>query len=388
VATWPDGTVAACYEFMHALYQQVAYQRVGAERRVQLHQRVGARLEAAYGPRTEEIAAELAEHFVRGRDARRAARYLRQAGVKATARSAHREAVAYFERALEALTDLPESGDAREQAIDLHFDLRNALLPLGDFGRMLDHLRRAESIAKALDDRRRLGWVSAYLTHYCFVSGDYDGAIEAGQCASAIARDLGELSLDVVANYYLGETYRALSDYPRAIAFLRKSIEPLHGELVYERFGLAGLPAVLARVYLAACLAEVGEFSEGIVVTAEAMRIAQDTAQPYNLIIASTGIGRVCFRQGDFRRVMGVLEAGLQHCEAYNVPRWFPEIASRLGATYALCGRTSEALSLLERAVERSSAMNLIFGHALRVAWLSESYLLAGRWGALHNKSV
>jgi tetratricopeptide (TPR) repeat protein len=191
-----------------------------------------------------------------------------------------------------------------------------------------------------------------------------------------------------VANYYLGETYRALSDYPRAIAFLRKSIEPLHGELVYERFGLAGLPAVLARVYLAACLAEVGEFSEGIVVAEEAMRIAQDTAQPYNLIIASTGIGRVCFRQGDFRRVMGVLEAGLQHCEAYNVPRWFPEIASRLGATYALCGRTSEALSLLERAVERSSAMNLIFGHALRVAWLSESYLLAGRWGALHNKSV
>lgn len=50
-----------------------------------------------------------------------------------------------------------------------------------------------------------------------------------------------------------------------------------------------------------------------------------------------------------------------------------------MGATYALCGRTAEALPLLEQAVEQSAAMKLIFGHALRVAWLGEACLLAGR---------
>jgi DNA-binding winged helix-turn-helix (wHTH) protein len=35
--TWPDGTVAGCYGFVHALYQQVLYQRVSAAQRVRLY---------------------------------------------------------------------------------------------------------------------------------------------------------------------------------------------------------------------------------------------------------------------------------------------------------------------------------------------------------------
>ena len=41
VTTWPNGTVAARYAFVHALYQQVVYERLGAGRRVRLHQRLG-----------------------------------------------------------------------------------------------------------------------------------------------------------------------------------------------------------------------------------------------------------------------------------------------------------------------------------------------------------
>ena len=34
--TWPDGTVAGCYGFVHALYQEVLYSRLTAARRVYL----------------------------------------------------------------------------------------------------------------------------------------------------------------------------------------------------------------------------------------------------------------------------------------------------------------------------------------------------------------
>jgi predicted ATPase/DNA-binding winged helix-turn-helix (wHTH) protein len=88
VAEWPDGTVAARYGFIHALYREVVYERVTAGRRVRLHQRIGERLEGAYGKRTREIAAELAVHFEQGREYRRAVRYLRQAAKTATLRSA------------------------------------------------------------------------------------------------------------------------------------------------------------------------------------------------------------------------------------------------------------------------------------------------------------
>ena len=80
--------MATRYAFRHALYQQVVYERLGAGRRVRLHQRLGECLEAAYGAQAGEIAAELAEHFARGYDARRAVHYLHQAAEKATQRYA------------------------------------------------------------------------------------------------------------------------------------------------------------------------------------------------------------------------------------------------------------------------------------------------------------
>ena len=73
---WPDGTVTACYGFVHALYQEVLYDRVPGARRARLHRRIGERGAEGYGERVKEIAVELAVHFERGRDYRQAARYL------------------------------------------------------------------------------------------------------------------------------------------------------------------------------------------------------------------------------------------------------------------------------------------------------------------------
>jgi predicted ATPase len=62
---WPDATSGGRYRFQHALYQQVLYESLGTARRVQLHQRIGTRLEAGYGAQTGEVAAQLAVHFER-----------------------------------------------------------------------------------------------------------------------------------------------------------------------------------------------------------------------------------------------------------------------------------------------------------------------------------
>src|SRR5262249_43558767 len=73
---WPDGTVAVRYRFLHALYQEALYERVAVARRSSLHRRIGERQEQAYGAEAKEIAAELAVHFERGREYRKAIQYL------------------------------------------------------------------------------------------------------------------------------------------------------------------------------------------------------------------------------------------------------------------------------------------------------------------------
>ena len=75
----------------------------------------------------------------------------------------------------------------QEQAIDLQFDLRSALWPSGDFGRILTCLREAETLAATLDDPRRLGQVSLMLSAISASWATYDQALAAAQRALALA---------------------------------------------------------------------------------------------------------------------------------------------------------------------------------------------------------
>jgi tetratricopeptide (TPR) repeat protein len=305
--------------------------------------------------------------------------YLRQAGETALVRSAHREAVEYFEQALSALEHLPETHDRREQSIDLRLAMRSALQPLGEYERMLDHLREAETLAKTLNDQRRLGRVYTYMTEHFKVRGDPDQAIELGQRALVIAAAFGDFGLQVALNLYLGQVYHTLGDYRRAMDFLRRNVAALEGDLVRERFGLAGLLSVFSRAYLCRSLAEHGEFAEGIALAEEGSRIAKAVDQPYTLISAHMGVGFLYLRKGDLHKAIPLLERGFELCQAANIPVDLPTIASALGAAYVLSGAIAQALPLLEQAVEQGISMRLMASHSLRVVWLAEAYLLVGR---------
>jgi len=116
---WPDATSSGCYRFAHALYRQVLYEGLGTARRRQLHQRIGARLEAGYGAQAGTVAAPLAVHFERGGDIQRAVYYWQQAGDNAARRNAYPEALAHLTRGLELLATLPDSPERARHELSL-----------------------------------------------------------------------------------------------------------------------------------------------------------------------------------------------------------------------------------------------------------------------------
>ena len=127
-AEWPDETIVTYYSFLHALYQKVTYERIPMGRCVTLHQRVGERIEAAYGQRASEIAAELAMHFEQGRNYHKAVQYLQHAGQNAVQRSAHQEAVTLLTRGLELLKTAPDTPEHTQQELALQTTLGPALI--------------------------------------------------------------------------------------------------------------------------------------------------------------------------------------------------------------------------------------------------------------------
>jgi class 3 adenylate cyclase/tetratricopeptide (TPR) repeat protein len=293
------------YTFKHALTHEVAYGSLLQERRRVLHARIVEALEALAGDQVAEQVERLAHHALRGEVWDKVLAYGRQVGEKALAQSAHRDAVAYFEQALSALPHLPETRATREQAIDLRLALRTALRPLGDWGRTLAVLREAESLAVTLDDPRRLGRVSIFLSIHFRFMGAHDHAVAAGQRALTLATASGDGAMQALANQYLGNIYYSQGDYWRAIDCYRQTIAYFDGVQRPERLGVT-LPPVTSRAVLACCHAELGMFPEGSAFGDEGLRIAEAINHSTSLLIALWGKGLQALRQGNLPRALSL----------------------------------------------------------------------------------
>jgi predicted ATPase len=99
------------YTFKHVLTQEVAYNSVLIERRRLLHERTGEAIEALFEDRINDHLTELAHHYSRSANTRKAVEYLFRAGDLALGRSAYPEAITRLSSALELLKRLPDDAE-------------------------------------------------------------------------------------------------------------------------------------------------------------------------------------------------------------------------------------------------------------------------------------
>ena len=368
------------YTFKHVLTHEVAYGCVSGPERLRLHGRVLTELEGLYsGERAAEHLDRLAHHADRAGLRDKAVAYSRQAGARAHAAGAHREAVACFEQAVDVLADLPRDRERLEQAIDVRFELRTALLPLGEVQRGLEHIRAAERLAGELGDPRRLARVTVYHIGQLYFMGEHARAWAAGEQALALVTKLDDLELRVSTYTYLGQVCHARGDYRRAADFFRQNADVLVGPRAHERLGLPQLPSVHSRTCLVWSVAELGEFAEAVARGEEGVTIAEAMDQPLTRIVAYAGLGVARLRQREYTRAVDLLGRGLELVRRASIPLWFPRVASALGLALALGGRADEGLPLVGDAVEQASGMRLLGGLALLVAYQAEACLASGR---------
>ena len=256
--------------------------------------------------------------------------------------------------------------------------------------RLAHHAFRGEVWAKALGYLERQSQTAASRSSLDAVlgsaesagalwwSGEHARAIEVGQRDLAISANFRSFGLSVVAMCRLGQSYHALGDYGRGADFFRRTLAALRGDLEREQLGMAGLPSVFARAWLAWCLAELGDFSEGIARAEEGVAIAEAADHVYSRVLAAWGLGTLQVVRGDPERAIPVLERGMVEARMADLPLLFPFVAAPLGAAYALAGRAGDACPLLEQGVGQALPLNLLAHHALRLAWLGEALVLAG----------
>jgi tetratricopeptide (TPR) repeat protein len=293
--------MSARYGFLHDLYREVLYERVPASRRARWHGQIGRRLEAGYGSRARELAAELAEHFMRGRDPERAVQYLRYAGENAQQRSAHQEAIGHLTRGLELLDAFPEIPERVQKELTLLLALGPALnITRGDASPEVEQTYvRAQALCQ------QQGESSQSLRVMRGLWSVYHGRLQFRQ-----ARDLGEEYLAlaqreddpvalVEAYYVLGTSLFYLGEFPTARERFEQGVA--YYNLQRERFwgSRAEDPGVACLAFLVSTLGFLGYPDQAQQRADEARHLAQELSHPYSLAFARyrAGLNALFYRE-------------------------------------------------------------------------------------------
>jgi transcriptional regulator with AAA-type ATPase domain/tetratricopeptide (TPR) repeat protein len=352
------------YTFKHALTHEVAYGSLLHDRRRDLHARIAETMERLYGDRLGEQIERVAHHALCGEVWEKAVHYLRQAGLKATVRSALPAAQVWFDQALGVLAAMPESPSTLEQGFEIRLELGTVLVRLGEVRRRLDRVREAEILAERLNDDRRRGRVCVALSNAHVLLGELDEALGTGTRAAEIAARLGDLRLRILATIYLAQAHCYRGDFQRAAELATDSLAALPAAWVYEPFANSSIPiSVYGRLWVVHSLAELGRFAEAAPYAAEAIQLAGATQDAFTVGEAHNAASRLHLLKGDWATARSLIERSVSAFRTGNIVVVLPSMVATSAWILAQVGAASEALTrlregehLLERLAARGAA--------------------------------
>jgi len=369
----------AVYSFKHALVRDAAYGSLLKSRRHQLHGQIARALEERFADVVASQPEIVAHHFTEAGLVDPAVDYWLMAGEKAYSLYANEDAVRFFERAVALLQKLPETRDNLERAVDIRFQLRNALLPLGETDRILRSLDELDPILACLGDKLRSAQYAAYRCNHHFLIGEQRRAIEFAETAIRLAREHGDPGVLGESLYRLGQSYHALGQYRQAIMLLEQSLEFNSDVPRRDRFNQFTVPSVVKRTWLVMALVECGHFDAGMNHAKRALETAETAEHPLSEVLGWLSIGRVLLRKREIEGAVSALERGLELCDRWSLQVWRPRLVSDLGVAYARSGRTKEGLEVAQEAISGAELMHLIVDRAGLLVRLGQVLLMAGR---------
>jgi predicted ATPase len=366
---WPDGTVAAGYRFLHALYQEIIYDRTPPARRAELHRRIGAREELGYATRLDECAAALAVHFERGRQPERAIMYRRRAAATALRRHAYADAVGHLAHTL-TLIKSAGAADSLRQELEVQMALGPALMATRGYGapQVEQTYRRARELCRELADTASLGPVLVGLRRVYTLQGRLADARKLGEECLVLAQRSPALALETHLGLAVTLCFQG--------KFAESRTHATQGWRLYDTErrdthppGQAGDPGVGCLAYEGLVLWFLGHSKQARAKICAAVALADRLADPFSQAYAL--IAAAWFHQfsGDARTTLARAEAAVALSQTHGFPLREAQGAILAGWAQAMSGQPDVGLLRIRQGLESfratGSALNLTYYLAL-----------------------
>jgi class 3 adenylate cyclase/tetratricopeptide (TPR) repeat protein len=339
------------YTFKHVLTQEVAYNSVLTERRRILHGRTGEGIEALFKDRIDDHLAELAHHYSRSANTRKAVEYLSRAGSQAAARSAHSEAVTRLSSAVELLKHLPDDAERARQELPVLSALGFSLGAVKGYAAAeLEpvYARARELCAQihdpALDFRPLLGqWVIRW------TKLELHDALELADELLALADDVKDPAMLQYANWARGAILLLLGELVSGNEYLEKALAVF--DLRQPLPGFLELCRVCSFGFLYFGLSWLGYPDRAWAKSREMMEVAQRSSDPFILANVSNFAALHNLMRGDG-------SAAQKHAEeamALSDDRGFGSLSDLVttwhGAALIVQGRYEEGIAEMRRSI-------------------------------------
>lgn len=378
---WPDGTSNRAFSFRHDLYRDGLYQRLTIGSRRRLHCRIGARLERAFSGARESPAAELAMHFLNGRDAQRAVKYLELAAQQAMRRSAYRDAAGFVAHALKLVPLLPPQEQATSE-----LRLQAIMAPALVFTRGWSDpeaegaYRRALELGEAVGDNRRLSSVMFGLASLLEFRAEF------AKTQALLAKRLALLDrerdpsatveseeLMACSKFHHGRFPASVEHAERALAAYDDARDLALNACIGDN------PAVACHNWIARSLWFLGRGEEALERAHEGLAVAQRDGYSFALALAHEQLARQHQHRGE-------VEAALHHAvraatlgEEYGFA--YRVVAGRVlrGWARAMLGDNDAGLADIGGGLEVCSAIGALLEYPYLLALKAEALNAAGR---------
>ena len=375
--TLEDGRVAGRYAFLHALFQQVLYERLAPMRCISLHQCIGDWEERAFGTRVGEHATELAMHFERGRDYPRAVHYLGQAAENAMRRNAYQEAIALLNGALGTLKFLPDTPERTQQELALHIALGVPLLMTKGYAapEIEQTYARAHEICQQLGAHPQHLPALAGLFRFHLVRSELTTARALGEQVMHLAQGSADPLFRAAAHSMLGVTLAWLGEFPVAREHLEQGqhlYDPQQHRYVALLYG--DDTGVVCHAYGASILWYLGYPDQARVSMQAALALAREVSIPHIVAFALDSAAWLhlhCREEDTTWEYLAMLEAlaskqGFQH--------WVAASTILRGRRLVQQRQEGEGIALMRQGLAAYRATGAELGRAQYLALLVEAY--------------
>jgi predicted ATPase len=321
--SWPDGTVAGAYRFTHALYQEVAYSRLTAAWRAQIHRCIGEREEAGYGPQAHERAAVLAVHFERGRDAERAIKYLQHAADNALHRCAYTDAITHLTKALALLTTLPEMPERAQRELDVQLALGPAFMATKGLAapEVEQTYARARTLCAQIGETPQVFSALRGLAVFYHNRGALPIARELREQCLRLAQQAAEPTHLLEAHIDLGITLSFLGEYAAAQTHFEQG-NARTDPVVQRVLRRIVVPRVACLAHAARTLWCLGYPAQALRRSQEALALAQELAHHHSLAYARHFATLLHYLRRDVVAVQAEADVCLALATAQGFPLW------------------------------------------------------------------